>query len=183
MEYSRFIFHRNICHDIFIDFFKRWPSILRCDSRSVCKCLDQQAELNGWYECIKHNTSSFTSAAIFNSTSSDDFFSGISASITLIGVVSAIAMVGILYLSVMIARKRRQNKIYAQLEESIVVYEEKRDRQVNLQIKQLIEMQQTAEDYALLAPYRVPRDHVELTQCIASGAMGEIYTAKCRGIQ
>ena len=48
-------------------------------------------------------------------------------------------------------------------------------------INEEMEKRQSKENWELLEPYSVPRDHVNLTHLIDEGAAGEVWRGQCRG--
>ena len=91
------------------------------------------------------------------------------------------AMFSVLGLSVLLARKKRRSKVADDLEVQQEVLKNAFSEEMQNLINEEMEMRQSKELWALLEPYRVPRDHILLEDQIGEGAMAQVWRGTCRG--
>ena len=157
--------------------FVRHANFLFCASSHPCDCLHLS------YISERYSTPCALDSSLVNITTieADGLLEGVDISIISTSLLTSLGMLSVVGLSVLIAKSRRQSKIIDDLERKEEAFKNAFSEEIQALVDEAMQKEQTKELWALLEPYKVPRDHITLESRLGEGSFGEVWRGKCRG--
>ncbi len=165
----------------------RYPNAMTCNSNWICDCYDQPQYV-GWYDqmcSFATNETDVANLTYVNSTFSQEMiFDDVDTGLIAGAVIALISFIAFVYLCFSYFRYRKRGAKIKRQRTFILNIRSRFDHEVQKLVENVMAISrkdECADSANVLDAYKVPREHIIMTERIKGSERSEVWLGKCRG--